>query len=148
MAETELQRRERERQEDLAKLRGLRPMDDDFMRCIFKDNIPLAELVLRILLREPTLTVEKVETQRDNKRLVGGRSVSFDVYVGDTKKRKENVEIQRSDKGAGKHRARYHSSVMDVENLDAGQDYDELPETYVVLSRRMTSFLTGNPTTG
>ena len=44
-----------ERQNDLAKLRGLRPMDDDFMRCIFKDNIPLAELVLRILLREPTL---------------------------------------------------------------------------------------------
>lgn len=64
MAETELQRKERERQEDLAKLRGLRPMDDDFMRCIFKDNIPLAELVLRILLREPTLTVEKVEIQR------------------------------------------------------------------------------------
>ena len=59
MAETEQQRKERERQEDLAKLRGLRPMDDDFMRCIFKDNIPLAELVLRILLREPTLIVEK-----------------------------------------------------------------------------------------
>ena len=89
MPETEQQRKERERQEDLAKLRGPRPMDDDFMRCIFKDNIPLAELVLRILLREPTLTVEKVETQRDNKRLVGGRSLSFDVYVGDAKKRKK-----------------------------------------------------------
>ena len=102
MMETEQQRKERERQEDLAKLRGLRPMDDDFMRCIFKDNIPLAELVLRILLREPTLTVEKVETQRDNKRLVGGRSIFFDVYVGDQQRRKENVEIQRSDKGARK----------------------------------------------
>ena len=52
MQETEQQRKERERQEDLARLRGLRPMDDDFMRCIFKDNIPLAELVLRILLRD------------------------------------------------------------------------------------------------
>ena len=112
MQETEQQRKERERQEDLARLRGLRPMDDDFMRCIFKDNIPLAELVLRILLREPTLTVEKVETQRDNKRLVGGRSVSFDVYVGDQHRRKENVEIQRSDKGAGKRRARYFSACM------------------------------------
>ena len=145
MAETERQRKERERQEDLAKLRGLRPMDDDFMRCIFKDNIPLAELVLRILLREPTLTVEKVETQRDNKRLVGGRSVSFDVYVGDTKKRKENVEIQRSDKGAGKHRSRYHSSVMDVENLDAGQDFDELPETYTIFITENDQFGDGKP---
>ena len=145
VAETEQQRKERERQEDLAKLRSLRPMDDDFMRCIFKDNIPLAELVLRILLREPTLTVEKVETQRDNKRLAGGRSVSFDVYVGDVKKRKENVEIQRSDKGAGKHRSRYHSSVMDVENLDAGQDFDELPETYTIFITEKDQFGDGKP---
>ena len=145
MAETEQQRKERERQEDLAKLRGLRPMDDDFMRCIFKDNIPLAELVLRILLREPTLIVEKVETQRDNKRLVGGRSVSFDVYVGDKQKRKENVEIQRSDKGSGKRRARYHSGVIDIENLDAGQDFDDLPETYTIFITENDQFGDGKP---
>ena len=145
MIETEQQRKERERQEDLAKLRGLRPMDDDFMRCIFKDNIPLAELVLRILLREPTLTVEKVETQRDNRRLVGGRSVFFDVYVGDQQRRKENVEIQRSDRGAGKRRARYHSSVMDIENLDAGQDFDELPETFTIFITENDQFGDGKP---
>ena len=145
MIETEQQRKARERREDLARLRGLRPLDDDFMRCIFKDNIPLAELVLRILLREPTLTVEKVETQRDNKRLVGGRSVSFDVYVGDQQRRKENVEIQRSDKGAGKRRARYHSSVMDIENLDAGQDFDELPETFTIFITENDQFGDGKP---
>lgn len=42
------ERKAREMQEDLAKLRGLRPIDDDFMRCIFRDNKPLAQLVLRI----------------------------------------------------------------------------------------------------
>jgi hypothetical protein len=145
MVESELQRKEREWQDDLARLRGLRPMDDDFMRCIFKDNIPLAQLVLRILLREPKLVVEKVETQRDNKRLVGGRSVSFDVYIGDDRQRKENVEIQRSDKGAGKRRARYHSSVMDVENLNAGQEFDALPETYVIFITEKDPFGDGKP---
>lgn len=49
MSETEPQRKERERQEDLQRLRGLRPIDDDFMCCLFKDNIPLAEMVLRII---------------------------------------------------------------------------------------------------
>ena len=49
MGETEQNRRERKRQEDLQRLRELRPIDDDFMRCLFKDNIPLAELVLRII---------------------------------------------------------------------------------------------------
>ena len=42
MIETEQQRKERERQEDLAKLRGLRPMDDDFMRCIAKSKCSAA----------------------------------------------------------------------------------------------------------
>ena len=44
--ETEQQRKERERQEDLQRLRGLRPIDDDFMRCLFRENIPLTQHVL------------------------------------------------------------------------------------------------------
>lgn len=47
--ETLEQIKERERQEDLQRLRGFQPIDDDFMRCLFKYNIPLAELVLRII---------------------------------------------------------------------------------------------------
>ncbi len=42
------------------------------------------------------------------------------------------MEIQRADKGADPHRARYHSSVMDVENLDTGQEFSELPDTYTI----------------
>lgn len=30
------------------------------------------------------------------------------------------------------HRARYHSSVMDIENLDAGQEFEELSDTYTI----------------
>ena len=30
--------KEKTRQEDLQRLRGLRPTDDDFMLCLFKDN--------------------------------------------------------------------------------------------------------------
>lgn len=30
------------------------------------------------------------------------------------------------------HRARYHSSVLDVENLHAGQEFNELPDTYTI----------------
>ena len=58
------ERKERERQEDLAKLRGLRPIDDDFMRCLFRDNIPLAEFVLRILLGKPDLKIVSIELKR------------------------------------------------------------------------------------
>ena len=40
MQETEAQKRERRHREDLERLRGFRPIDDTFMRGLFKDNIP------------------------------------------------------------------------------------------------------------
>lgn len=130
--ETELQRKERERQEDLQRLRGLRPIDDDFMRCLFRDNIPLTQYVLRILTGKGDLNIVSVETQADMKRLVGARSICLEAYGTDDEGKKYDMEVQRSDRGAGKHRARYHSSAMDVDNLDAGQDFNELPDTYTI----------------
>ena len=130
--ETEQQRKERERQEDLQRLRGLRPIDDDFMRCLFRENIPLTQHVLRIITGKSDLIIENVETQADMKRLVGARSICLDAYGTDDAGKKYDMEVQRADKGAGVHRARYHSSAMDIDNLDAGQEFDELPETYTI----------------
>ena len=66
------------------------------------------------------------------KRLAGARSICLDAYGVDTAGKKYDMEIQREDKGADPHRARYHSSVLDVENLDAGQDFNQLPDTYTI----------------
>lgn len=145
VVETEEQRKERERQEDLQRLRGLRPIDDDFMRCIFKDNIPLTQKVLRILTRNDSLNIVKVETQVDMKRLVGARSLVLDALGNDDKGQEYNIEIQRADKGAGKKRARYHSSALDIDNLDAGEDFDVLPETYVIFITENDIFGKGKP---
>lgn len=127
-----MDQRERKHQEDLQRLRGLRPIDDDFMRCLFKDNIPLVEMVLRILTGKRDLVITACQTQKDMKRLAGARSICLDAYGVDSQGKRYDLEIQRADKGAEPHRARYHSSVMDVENLDAGQDFSELPDTYTI----------------
>ena len=42
---------------------------------MFKDNIPLAELVLRIIVGKPDLILTKCETQADLKRVTGGQFV-------------------------------------------------------------------------
>mgnify|MGYP003475591858 CR=1 FL=1 len=81
--EKELVRKERLRREDLERLQALRPIDDEFMRCIFKDNLPLTQKVLRILLNKPDLNVIKAETQFDMKRLLGARSICLDVFGED-----------------------------------------------------------------
>lgn len=145
MSETEQQRKERERQEDLQRLRGFRPIDDDFMRCLFKNNIPLVELVLRIITDKQDLVITGCQTQKDMKRLAGARSVCLDAYGTDSENKKYDLEIQRSDKGADPHRARYHSSVMDVENLDAGQEFAELPDTYTIFITEKDFYEQGKP---
>ncbi len=119
-------------QKDLQRLRDLRPIDDDFMRCLFKDNLPLAEFVLRILTGRQDLVITSCETQKDMKRLAGARSVCLDAYAADSAGKQYDLEIQRQDKGADPHRARYHSSVLDIENLRAGQEFKELPDTYTI----------------
>jgi hypothetical protein len=132
MGETAEQKKQRIRQENLQRLRGMRPIDDDFMRCIFRGNTELAQKVLRILLQNKGLNVLSVETQADMKRLAGARSICLDVLGVDDTGKKYDIEIQRADKGAGAHRARYHSSVLDVESLHSGDEFEALPETYII----------------
>ncbi len=136
---------EQAHEKDLQRLRGLRPMDDDFMRCLFKDNIPLAELVLRIITGKTDLVIIGCQTQKDMKRLAGARSICLDAYGADTTGKKYDMEIQRSDKGARPYRARYHSSVLDVENLDAGQEFEQLPDTYTIFITEKDFYGKGEP---
>ena len=131
MTEQELQR-QRDHEEDLIRLRGFRPIDDTFMRVLFRDNLPLAEYVLRLLTGKPDLRLTKEETQKDLVRLVGARGLCLDVHGVDAQNREYDLEVQRADGGARPERARYHASALDVENLDAGQQFEELPTTYII----------------
>ena len=57
MGETEQQRKEREHQENLWRLREFRSIDDNFMLYLFKDNVPLVEPVLRIIIVKRDLVI-------------------------------------------------------------------------------------------
>ena len=117
--------------EDLQRVRSLRLIDDDFMIAVFDDNIEATELLLRIVMNMPDLRVINVKTQRIMKNLLG-RDVWLDIDAEDSSGRMYDIEIQRSDKGAGFRRARYHSSIKDAHLLKSGEDFDTLPESYVI----------------
>ena len=106
MTEQELQR-QKDHEEDLARLRGFRPVDDTFMRVLFRDNLPLAELVLRIITGKKDLRLTQEETQKDMSRLVGAKGICLDVHGVDDQNRQYDLEVQRADSGARPERARY-----------------------------------------
>lgn len=122
---------EREHQKDLDRIRRFRLLDDDFMSKCFEDNIECTELVLNIVLNRTDLKVETVRTQYTIKNLQG-KSVRLDVFARDSSGKAYNIEVQRSYKGADAKRSRYNSSMIDVNTLRAGDDYSQLPETYVI----------------
>lgn len=118
-------------QEDLQRLKGFRLLDDDFLTKCFEGNTECIELVLRIVLDRSDLDVLDVRTQVFVENLLN-RSVRLDILAIDSAGRSFNIEIQRADKGAGRKRARYNSSMMDANLLEKGENFDNLPETYVI----------------
>lgn len=105
-------------------------MDDDFMTKVFED-IQCAELLLRIILNDESINVLEVHSQRGIKNLQG-RSVRLDILAIDSHDRVFNVEVQRSDKGAGAKRARYNSALIDANVTEPGDLYEALNETFVI----------------
>lgn len=120
------------RSESLELLKKLRPIDDTFMREMFRNNIDLTEFILRLITEIPDLVITKVDTQYDLHRLVGVRSANIDVHGTDSKNSKYSLEIERSDKRASPYRSRFLSSAVDVEYLDQGDDFTALPVSYVI----------------
>ena len=119
-------------QSNLEILAKMRPLDDDFMRELFRNNLPLAQFVLRIIIGKNDLVLTAQETQYDMKRLLGARSLCLDVFGTDSTGKRYDLEVQRTDKGAVPQRARYHSSAMDVELLNTNEEFENLPITYVI----------------
>lgn len=110
---------------------SLRPIDDDFMNVIFKDNKPLVEYVLRVILDKDDLTVEESKTQQSTDFL-GSRNVTFDIFAKDSSGKSYNIEVQRADSGAVAQRARFHSAALDVNSLPSGTPFVKLPDSYVI----------------
>ena len=121
---------DRKHAEDLQRLRNFRLLDDDFMSKVFED-IRCTELLLQIILNRQDLQVQSVHSQHEVKNLQG-RSIRLDILATDAKGQTCNIEIQRSDKGAGVKRARYNGSLIDANLTEPGDAYEALGEVYVI----------------
>ena len=115
----------------LKRIEAFRLIDDDFMNACFEGSPECAQLVLRILLDKPDLKVLEVSTQVQITNL-GKRSLRLDVLATDDSGKMYNIEIQRDDRGAGKQRARLHSSMLDAKWTEKGTKPEKMPETFVI----------------
>ena len=110
-------------------LKKLRPIDDTFMRMVFKDD-QCAELLMSIIFGDQ-FSLKRFETQEDYKQ-VGYRSVALDIVLYTHEGVIIGIEVEKSKENASPLRARYHASVLDCDQSYPGEKWSHFPEMYVV----------------
>lgn len=116
----------------LERIERLRPLDDTFMRAMFRGQPRLVEHVVGVITGIPGLRVVEDHTQYDLKMVGGARSVALDVMAKDAEGTLYDLEVQTGS-DLEPFRFRYYGSCMDVDFLGAGEDYDTLPERWVIV---------------
>lgn len=132
------------KQKMIARIQEFTLMDDDFMTRFFENDKECIQYVLQTILDNKKLKVVDTEIQKVVKSLEG-RSVRLDVYAKDNKGKPYDIEIQRSDKGAGAKRARYNAALMDADITVSVDDAKNLPESYVIFITENDIFGKGLP---
>ena len=112
-------------------VQDMRIMDDVFMQSFFQGQKHFVQEVVRTIMDNDELVVVRMATQFKIASL-HGHSTILDVRAVDAAGRIYDIEIQRADSGAGARRARYYASLLDASALKASEDYEALPEAYVI----------------
>ena len=90
----------------------LTPMDDCFMRVLFKERSPICKYLLRAITGIKDLEIVMWETQSDMKALYGSHSLIFDVLSQDSKGVFYNIEFQNGGTKSILDRAIYHEALL------------------------------------
>ena len=106
-------------------------MDDIFFNSFMENNKASMEYILNIIMDRYDLKVHSIRTQHTVPNLYG-RGVRFDVLATDQYGRVYDFEVQNANSGATPQRARYNSNMLDLIKMNAGDEFTELPETYVI----------------
>lgn len=114
-------------------------MDNEFMGLCFETHPECAQVAIRIILGAHDLEVLSVTTEKTYAH-PAGRGVRTDILATDAQGRKYAVEMQNTDDGLLPLRASYYLATLRATSLAKGEDFDKLPETYVIFITARDTF--------
>ena len=97
---------------------------------VMHNNPDICKELLEILLQ---IQIDHIEMQTEETIEIdyGKKGVILDVYaVGASKA--FNLEMQATDTGELPKRSRYYQGILDVQELNSGDDYKDLKDSYVI----------------
>lgn len=113
---------------------------------IFAKVMRNPELCKGILERLLDVRIERITYPEEQKTIAirkDSKSIRLDVYLKDGKGTVYNVEIQTTDSRNLPKRTRYYQGMIDLNELEKGADYMELPQSYVIFICTFDAFCAG-----
>ena len=107
---------------------------DDYMFKLVMRRKHICKKMLELILQINIRDIRYIEEEKNLKFQYAGKGVRLDVYVADDKNTVYNVEMQVNEPTETElaKRTRYYQSVIDTDLLEAGKDYEELNDTYII----------------
>ena len=119
---------------------------DNFMFCkIMESNPDVCKKVLEIILGKRIREISFVSKESTIDIKWNGKSVRLDVYVDDGRDTIYDIEMQARDNDNLPMRTRYYQSVLDLNQIEKGADYDELKNNMVIFICTFDHFGKGLP---
>ena len=117
---------------------------DDFMFCHVMKSPDLCKGVIERLLGIKVEKIEYPELQKEIRPYYSAHGVRLDVYVKDSD-RIFDIEMQTTIPDDLPRRMRYYQSMIDVDSLISGYEYETLKESYVIFLCTKDPFGLGLP---
>ena len=106
---------------------------DDFMFCkVMSTNPGLCRRILSLVMRKEIKKVVIHDAQKSIGITAGAKGIRMDVYLDDGDNTVYDLEMQASRKAYLPKRLRYYQAMLDLNHLEKGADYGELPHTVVI----------------
>ena len=104
---------------------------DDFMFCKVMSDPDICKELLEILLHIKIERLEFQEPQKSFRLTSESKGIRLDVYVKDSN-RIFDIELQTTNERNLELRTRYYQGVMDISELEKGEFFSNMKESYII----------------
>lgn len=107
-------------------------LKDDFMFGIVMRKPEYCKPFLETILGVSIQKIEYLENQKTIKLTPEAKAVRLDIYLNDENGTIYNIEMQTTNKAEIPKRSRYYQAMTDLNLLEKGQTYFDLPRSFVI----------------
>lgn len=108
------------------------PLSDNFMFGEVMRDEKVCKLFLEALFQKKIARIVVINKEQDLGDDYLSHGIRLDVYLEDANGTRYDIEMQKINMGDLERRSRYYQSGIDRRALEKGDDYANLPESYVI----------------